>query len=165
MSIHTYRGASAPDRPDLATSPPTNKNGAKSCLAPFARRISVGPLLSRRCGRYFASHPRQNRNRLKLKRIIARGNHRHRNRAICRPVQVLRLQPGAQPRIVNVRLTLPEIGLQSALNAEMPQLQFNVLRTLREIPAHVVRTNMQSSKTVTLALRFDHHKVPALHIG
>src|SRR6185437_11247693 len=61
-------------------------------------------------------------------------------------------------RIVNLGLTLPEIGLQSALNAKMPQLQFNVLRPLREIPAHVIRSHVQSSHAMTFALRFNHHK-------
>jgi hypothetical protein len=44
----------------------------------------------------------------------------------------------------------------------MPQLEFNVLCSFREIPSHVIRTHVQSGDTVTSALRFDDHKRPAL---
>jgi len=56
---------------------------------------------------------------------------------------------------------LPEIGLETALDAKMPELKLNVLGFFREISPDIVHSYVQSGDTMAFALRFDHHKVPA----
>jgi len=48
------------------------------------------------------------------------------------------------------------------LDAEVPELQFDVPGLLREIATDIIRSYVQSGNTVTFVLRFDHHKVPVL---
>lgn len=73
-------------------------------------------------------------------------------------MQVLRFEPGAEPGIVDFGLTLPEVGLEAALDAQMAELQLDVLRALGEVAADIVGSNVQSREAVTFALRFDDHR-------
>ena len=85
--------------------------------------------------------------------------------AVGRAVEILGFEPGAEPGIVDFGLALPEVGLETALDAEMPELQFDVLRAFREITADVIRSDVQSGNAVTFALCFDNHMRPAFDIG
>jgi hypothetical protein len=76
---------------------------------------------------------------------------------------VLGFKPRAQSGIEDLRLILPEIRRQIALDLQMIQLQFNEGYTAREITLNVARANVQSCNSTTLALRFDYHK-PALKV-
>lgn len=78
-------------------------------------------------------------------------------------MEILGFEPGAKPGIVDFRFALPEVGLQSALNAEMPELQFDVLHALGKIAADVVRAHVQSRDAMTFALCFNHHRNPLLY--
>src|SRR5690348_5724511 len=73
-------------------------------------------------------------------------------------MKVLRLQPGAEPGIVDFRLALPEVGFETALNAEMTELQFDVLRSFGKVATDVVCADMQSRHAMTFALRLNHHR-------
>jgi hypothetical protein len=70
-------------------------------------------------------------------------------------------QPCAQPGIEDLRLTLPEIRFQATLNLEMIEYQFNTRYALWKISPDVVNAHMKSGDSASLALRFDHHNVPA----
>lgn len=61
-------------------------------------------------------------------------------------------------------LSPPEVGLQPTLNAEMTELKFNVPGFFRKVSPNIIRPYMKSGDTMTFALRFDHHKVPAFEI-
>lgn len=80
-------------------------------------------------------------------------------------MEVLGFEPGAESWIVDFGLALPEVRLQTALDAEVPKLQLDVLRALREVAADVFRPDVQTGDSVTFALRFNHHKKPAFDIG
>jgi hypothetical protein len=72
-------------------------------------------------------------------------------------VHVPRLKPRAQPGIVNLRLALPEIGLQTALNLQMTQLQLDARYVLRKIAPDIIRAYVKSGNSASLALCLDHH--------
>ena len=109
--------------------------------------------------------PRSRGHRLQLKGVVAGGDHGKRDGAVGGAMKVLGFKPGAEPGIVDFGLALPEVGLKTALDAEMPELQFDVLGAYRKIAADVIRSDMQSGDTMTFALRFNHHRGPALGIG
>jgi hypothetical protein len=67
------------------------------------------------------------------------------------------LKPGAQPWIVYIGLTVPEVWLQPALNLQMIQLQLDDGNVFGKKAPDIVRTNVQSGNSASLALRFDHH--------
>lgn len=77
-------------------------------------------------------------------------------------MEILRFKPGAEPGVVNFGLALPEVGLETALNTEVPELQFYVLRALREVAADILISDIQARQAVTSTLCFDYHGVPAL---
>jgi hypothetical protein len=60
---------------------------------------------------------------------------------------------------------LPEIRSQSALDAEMVQLQFDGGHFLGKVPPYVIRTDEQSGESPSFTLRFDYHMAPALERG
>lgn len=66
---------------------------------------------------------------------------------------------------MNFGLPLPEVGLKTALNAEMAELQFDVLRAFWKIAPDIIGSDVQSGDAVTFTLRFNNHGVPALNIG
>jgi len=64
--------------------------------------------------------------RLQAEGVITLRNHRQGDRrAIAAAVHVLGFEPCAQPWIEDLRLALPEIGSQSALDPKMIQLQLD----------------------------------------
>jgi hypothetical protein len=72
-------------------------------------------------------------------------------------VEILGFQPGAEPGIVNLRLVLPKVRLQPALNLEMIQVQLDDRNVLGKITPDIGSTDVQSRDTTALALCFDHH--------
>lgn len=72
-------------------------------------------------------------------------------------MQVLRLEPCAETRIVNLRMALPEIGPQIAHNLEMAQMQFDMGDFWREIALRVVYAHMESGDSWGPALCSDNH--------
>jgi len=103
---------------------------------------------------------------LQFEGVLSRWDHGHRNRgSIQIGVAVLGLQPRAQPGIVNLRLVLPETGLQSALNLEMIQLQLDARNLFREITPNVPGANVEPGDSASLALRFDHHTHLPFNVG
>ena len=103
--------------------------------------------------------------RLQLKGVIAGRDHGQRNSAVGPAVEIFGFEPGAEPGIVDFGLALPEIGLQTALDAEMPELQFNVLGAFRKIAADVIGSDVQSGEAVAFAMSFNQHEEPAFGIG
>ena len=93
---------------------------------------------------------------------MASRDHDQRHGAIRRAMKVFGFKPRAKPGIVNLGLVLPEVGIETALDAEMPELQFDVLCPSREVAPDVFRSDVESGDTMTFAMRFDDHKVPAL---
>lgn len=73
-------------------------------------------------------------------------------------MEIFRLEPGAEPGVVDFGSALPEVGFETALNAEMPELQFDVLRSFRKVATDVIGADVQSRHTMTFALRLNHHK-------
>jgi hypothetical protein len=68
------------------------------------------------------------------------------------------LQPGAQPWVVNLRLALPKVRRQPALNLEMIQKQLDDRNAAGKITADIGNANMQSGHPVTLGMSFDYHR-------
>ena len=79
-----------------------------------------------------------------------------------RAVEIFGFEPGAEPGIVDFGLALPKIGLETALNAEMPELEFDVLRAFGEIAPDIFAADVQSREAVTSTLCSNNHGVPAL---
>jgi hypothetical protein len=80
-------------------------------------------------------------------------------------VHVPGLKPRAQPGIKNLRLALPEIGLQPALNLEMIQLQLDARNVFWEIAPDIVHAHMQSGDSASLALCLDDHTYLLFNAG
>ena len=60
---------------------------------------------------------------LQPKRVFAFGNHGQRDGSSTRScMEMFGFEPGAEARIVNLGLVLPEIGREAALNPQMIQL-------------------------------------------
>jgi hypothetical protein len=73
-------------------------------------------------------------------------------------MEILGLQPGAEPGIVNFWFILPKTRLQPALNLEMTQLQLDDGYVLGEIAPHIGTANVQSGYPAALGLCFDYHR-------
>jgi hypothetical protein len=58
---------------------------------------------------------------------------------------------------VNLRLVLPEIRLQIALDLEMIQLQLDDRDALGKVAADIADPHVQTRHDATLAMCFDHH--------
>lgn len=67
------------------------------------------------------------------------------------------LQPRAQPGIVDLRLILPEIGTQPALNLQMIQLQFDDCDASGEVSPDIRGSNMQSGNAKADGMCSDYH--------
>ncbi len=72
-------------------------------------------------------------------------------------MKILRLQPSAQPGIVNLRLTPPEIRVQSTLNLQMVELQLDYVNMLGEIATDIGHPDQQTGDTSALGMCFDDH--------
>jgi len=72
-------------------------------------------------------------------------------------MEILCLEPGTEPRIVNLRLVLPKVRRQPTLNLEMIQLQLDNRNIPWKITPDIGDTDVQSRKAAALALCFDHH--------
>lgn len=103
-------------------------------------------------------HLRICRNRLQPERVLSRRDHRQQNGGLIRlGFRAFGLEPCIQPRIVDLRPILPEVGVKSALNLQMIQLQFDDRCVFGKITARVTCAYMQSCQPMTLTLRFDNH--------
>jgi hypothetical protein len=98
--------------------------------------------------------------------VLSLWNHRQWDgRSIRFCVHVPGFQPRAEPGIEDLRLALPEIGLQTALNLEMIQLQFDARNVFWEIAPDIVRADMKSGDSTPLALCLDHHTYLPINAG
>jgi hypothetical protein len=57
-------------------------------------------------------------------------------------MHVFRLEPGAQPGIEDFRLALPKVGIQSALDVEMVELEFDGWNVILKVAPHVGFANV-----------------------
>jgi hypothetical protein len=71
---------------------------------------------------------------------------------------MLRLQPCAEPGIVNLRPVLPEVWLQPTLNLKMIEMQLDDRNVAWEITADIGNANVQSNQPVALGMCFDYHR-------
>jgi hypothetical protein len=95
---------------------------------------------------------------LKLEGVFPRGRHDERNwRSIGPGVEVLGFKPRAEPWIENLRLILPEAGIQSALNLEMIQFEFDHRNLFGEITANVCGSDVKAGNATAFALCFNDH--------
>jgi len=105
------------------------------------------------------------RDGLQTEGVLPRWNHHHGDRAPVRTLVHPGFQPGTEPGVEDLRVALPEFGVQSALDLEMIQLQLDDRNMLGEIPADVPCANVQTGDSACLALRFDHHTYLLLNVG
>src|SRR5579863_540642 len=79
--------------------------------------------------------------------------------------QMLRLQPCAEARIVNLRFALPEGRSEIALNLQVVQLQLDKLHFARKVAFGIAGADVQSSDTATFALNLDDHSACSIRLG
>lgn len=79
--------------------------------------------------------------------------------------KVLGFEPGAQARIVDLRMALPEVRGEPALDLQVVQLQLNNRGSLGEIATNVGGTDMQSDDTAALGLCSDDHIYLLFSVG
>ncbi len=97
---------------------------------------------------------------LQAEAVFAGWNQRQRDGRVARaPVKVLRHQPRAQAWIANLRLALPEIGLEAKLNEQMIEVQLDDIRTAGKIAAHISRAHVDAGQLAAFAMRFDDHRI------
>ncbi len=131
-------------------------------MAPFAEEIGSAFSLSSSDGSDFGTRTRCDGNGgywLQLEGVISGGDESQRDGAIRGSVEILGFEPRAEPGVVDFRLPLPEVGFETALDAEMTELEFNVAIVFWEMAANIRSANMQSGDTVTFALSFYDHRV------
>jgi hypothetical protein len=73
-------------------------------------------------------------------------------------MEVLGLQPGTEPGIVNHGLVPPKARLQSALNLEMIQKQLDFRNLPGKIALDIGHAHVQSSHPDAFGLCFDNHR-------
>jgi len=98
------------------------------------------------------------RDELQAEGVFALGNHRQRDGSSIRSaMHVLRLQPGAQPGVVNLGLAAPEARVQPTLNPQMIQLQFDNRSFFRKIPPDISWSYVESGNAEADGMSFDYH--------
>jgi hypothetical protein len=107
---------------------------------------------------------RHDGHRLQFEGIISGRNHGQGHSAVGGAVEILGFKPCAEPWIVDFRLTLPEVGFQAALNAQMAELEFDVVRVFWKIAANIRASNVKAGDAVAFTLSFDDHKAPILRV-
>ena len=123
--------------------------------------MSVGFFLN-----VFAVAGLMERGRLETERVMPGGDHGERyRRAIRFGMHVFGLKPGAEPGIEDFRLTLPEVWIQSALNIEMVELQFDCWNVFTEISPHIGLANMKPSDTTAFRVSFYDHRYLLFNTG
>lgn len=91
------------------------------------------------------SVPLASRAGFQLVGVYARRNHSERHRRAAQLFSVVfRSEPERETGIVNFRLTLPKVWLQSTLYAQVIQLKLNSIDMSRKIAADVLKTNPKS---------------------
>ena len=70
---------------------------------------------------------------------------------------MLGLEPSAESRVENFRLSPPEIRVQPTLNLQMIQLQFDNGDGLLKITPNVGNPDVETGDAATLGVCFDHH--------
>jgi hypothetical protein len=96
----------------------------------------------------------------KNERVFSRRDQSHWNSGIAVVVALLRFQPEAQSWIVNLRVVMPEIWSQPALDAQMIELELNLRDAPGKIAAHVAGANIEARNPMTYELRCDNHRFP-----
>jgi hypothetical protein len=91
-------------------------------------------------------------------RVFPRWDQSHWDSGIAVAVALLRFQPEAQSWIVNLRLVIPEIWSQPALDEQMVKLELNLRGAPGKIAAHVAGANIEAGDPMTYALRCDNHR-------
>lgn len=61
-------------------------------------------------------------NRFQLEGVAASRNQGEGNRVVGPAMEIFGFEPGAEPGIVNFWLSVPEVGLEAALDAKVPEL-------------------------------------------
>jgi hypothetical protein len=87
--------------------------------------------------------------------MLPGGNQRHRTASLA--LQLFQFEPVTQPWIVNLRLALPEMRLQSALDSQVVQFQIDAFDVLGKIAADIIDSNIESGDAMSRPLRFNHH--------
>jgi hypothetical protein len=104
--------------------------------------------------------------RLETKGIMTSGDHRewHR-RAIWFGMHVFGLKPRAQPGIEDFRLALPEVGIQSALDIDMIELQLDGGGVFLKVAPHVGFANVKPGNSAAFGVSFDNHRHLLFNVG
>lgn len=97
------------------------------------------------------------RDGLQAEGVLSRWNHGQRNGTPIRILVQSGFEPGAKSGVEDLRVSLPEFWIQSALDLQMIQLQLDNRNVLRKITARVTGSNIQAGDAASLALRFDDH--------
>lgn len=96
--------------------------------------------------------------KLEAEGVFTGGNHDHGERgSIGIDSEIFGLEPGAEPGIVDLRLILPEIGRQAALDPQMIQVQLDGGGVPGEVAPDIVHAYVKSDDSEAFFLRFDHH--------
>ncbi len=72
-------------------------------------------------------------------------------------MEMFGLQPCAKAGIENLWLTLPEVGIKSALNLEVIELQLDCGDGLREIAPDIAFAYVESGDTTAFGVCFHNH--------
>jgi hypothetical protein len=127
-----------------------------------------GPLFENSCRRagFNAAHSiTYHRRRAQRKDVFASRDHRQSDVfSAVTMMNHLEVQPFTKPRIVNFRLTMPELRRKSALYLQMIKLQFNHTNLLWKVSAHVSNTDMKSRDLAALQLSLDYHCSPRISL-
>ena len=101
--------------------------------------------------------------RLETEGVMAGGDHCERHwRTVRFGMHVFGLKPGAQPGIEDFRLALPKVWIQSALNVEVIELQFDGWNVFLKVAPHVGFANVKPGDAAAFGVGFYNHRLPAL---
>ena len=74
-------------------------------------------------------------------------------------------KPDAEPGVEDLRLALPETGLQAALNLEMIQLQLDAGNVFGKIAPYIASAHMQAGDAESFASCLDNHTYLPFNAG
>jgi len=67
-------------------------------------------------------------------------------------MEVFGFKPGTKPGVVDLGPSIPEIGLQAALDSQMAQLQFDCLCALGEVAADIASSHVKAGYSASFAV-------------
>ena len=112
-----------------------------------------------RAGGHFGAGEAGQADGLEAEGVFASGDHGERDGdAVRLGVHVFGLEPGTEAGVADLGMTVPEAGVEAALDLEMVELELDDSDVFGKVAADIVDADMEGRDFVAFALRFNDHR-------